>query len=161
MKPSKSRKGKGKEKGGGLEVLKLSGAYKLGDAECASLIDSSCKTLRSLQLDACPRIGASLVASASRLTSLSSLTLTNCEKINNNHLISLRPIFEKLRVLDLSNFASLDDNTLQIILAANDGYLVELNLEATGISDRSLVIIRCLNKHNNLKVRNKTKQNKM
>jgi len=128
-----------------LSLLELSGAYKLGDAECASLLDFSSKTLHTCRFDACPLVFTSTIKSIINLSSLHTLTITNCEKISPDILRTLKPALKGLISLDLSSHINLTDELFCHLIGDNDGNLQHINISDTGVSDKSLLAIRCLN----------------
>ncbi|GMI08637.1 hypothetical protein TrLO_g12642 [Triparma laevis f. longispina] len=123
-----------------VEVLSISGAFVLKDAEIAPILTQNKDELRSLTLNSCPLISDGVCSALNSLVSLSELSLSHCPFT----LKQLKNIaWEKLgclRSLDLSS-TKLDDAVIEGFCGVSMS-LSHLNLGTTKISDKALALLR-------------------
>ena len=96
----------------GLEILSLTGSYKLSDAGLSQLLSRSA-SLRTLELCCCNRLGpASINAMASHLQHLESLSISGSPHLMDQDLLPLATVgcFPSLAALSLEGMPSLSDD---------------------------------------------------
>lgn len=141
-----------------LFALSLSGAYILKDSCAADLISATARTLSSIDLTACPLIGAKFcqsIADCYRIEGncLLELALQNVQ-ISKEALLSLgSESLRQLKSLKLKEIDSVDDEVVSILTKSIDGGSLE-NVDLSGnpqLTDDILSSIRRCNTDGNLR----------
>ena len=76
---------------GGLELLQLTGCYRLNDAALGGLLTSCCASLVALDLTCNSRLGGQALSCIRTLKNLRELTLDNCTQLIDDDLLKLLP----------------------------------------------------------------------
>lgn len=131
--------------GGGLEMLELTGCYRLNEAALCLLLQKCRQNLKSLDLSCNSRLGVNSVSVVASMSSLTHLKLDHATPFTN---IMLSPLLESdalgsLEHLSLAGLIDLDDSGLGPIIKKIGPKLRSLCVGGCSqLTDESIIIIR-------------------
>lgn len=140
-----------------LEVLNLTGCYRLTEGALCLLLAKCTRNLRVLDLSCNSRIGADAIAAICTVVNLESLKLDNIASLGDDHLsvLSSRPSgLTRLRLLSLNGLLEMTDRGLGQLLDTFGPTLTSLSVNScVQLTDRSIMKIRgCCRQLNELDV---------
>lgn len=112
------------DKVSGLEILTISGCYRLSDATLAELIRAASSSLTYLDLSSNSRVGPATFSAIASASNLSSLILNHCMYLTEDAFASLSSTFSSISTATSSVYATSISSTEALAAGGSEGEVV-------------------------------------